>query len=156
MIIGGVILCGYGAKVIFYAFSAIVFLISTGIVFGGVYNFVLPPSTGTAILVVVLVVACVIGGFAAFYMKKFFEKFGVPILAAGGGIIVGLELIGLATSNGLAAIGAMVLGAIVGFYVGKKLNKLARCVTTALIGAFLTVRGIKCYTVGLGDETVNG
>ena len=155
-IVGGLVLCFYGAKIILYALFAIVFMGVTAVVFGGVYNFILPVTTGIPVLVVVFVVSLILGGVAAYFMKKFFDKYGVPILTAAGGIILALELVGLVTTNGIAQIAAMVVGALLGGFLGKKLNKLAKCMTTSLIGAYFTVKGVKCYTVGLSDTTVNG
>ena len=156
LIVGGLLFVFAGSKLVIYGFTALVFLLTTGFLFASIYNLALPVSTSGLVLAGVFLACCLLGGVAAYYGRKFFDNYGVALISACGGIVVAIEIIQIITDNGIAEVTAVFIGAILGFYFGTKINLLAKSVTTALIGAFLTVRGIKCYTVGLADTKVNG
>jgi hypothetical protein len=70
----------------------------------------------------------------------------MALLSSWGGIVLALILIKMTgLQSGLANLGMAILGAIFGGYLGNKMNMLVKIVSTAFVGAFLTVRGAAMF-----------
>ena len=155
LIVFGGLMTFFGARFIFQVFAFLVFLLVTGIFFLTSYNFFLSDKhTTTTVLVIVLVAGMALGGLVSYGTYKFAKAWTVTILGAWAGIAIFLTIAKLANLNKPSeSILAAVLGALLGGYVGKKLNRLIRSVGTALIGAYITTRGVGCYAGGYPSET---
>jgi hypothetical protein len=152
LLIGGLAFLFFGTKLLIWGFYGLVFILASAVTFFGIYNLALPTSTSKYILAGVLVVCLIIGGFAAYCTGKMFDKYGVALISTVGGIVVGLEICQLFSTNSLYVSVAALVGGAVGFYLGKKLDLLAKSVTTSLIGAFLLLSGVKCYSTVLSSN----
>lgn len=155
LILFGGLMTFFGAKFVFQVFAFLVFLLVSGIFFLISYNFFLSDKhTTTTVLVIILIAGMVLGGLVSYGTYKFAKAWTVTILGAWAGMVIFLTLSKLAGLNKSSeAILAAVLGAFVGGYVGKKLNRLVRSVGTALIGAYITTRGVGAYAGGYPSET---
>lgn len=142
LIIAGLALAFAGRKFVIPAFAFLIFLASSGLIFLICYNF-LPAGTVSPVwLGVLLFVSCLIGGFVAYVTKKFADEWSMSLLAAWGGIVLGLIIAKMAgVRSGAASLGIAGVGAVVGGCLGKKMNHLAKCAGTSFVGAFLTIRG---------------
>lgn len=90
-----------------------------------------------------------LGGGAAYLGFKFFQEYAVALLAAWGGLALGMiaaEVAGVKGGTGPLIIA--VAGAIIGGYLGRKMNRFIRSVGTAFVGSFLIARGVACYAGG--------
>ena len=155
-IVGGLLFVFFGTKLVIYGFYALVFLLTSGVLFFGVYNMFLSTTASYYVVGGCAVVCMIVAGFAAYCGGKFFDKYGVALISLTAGIVVGVEITQVFSSKSLyIALGAIVGGGA-GFYLGKALDLMAKSVTTSLIGAFLTVKGIKCYTTSVEDYEING
>ena len=66
----------------------------------------------------------------------------MALLSCWSGIVLALILIKMTgVKSGLANLAMAILGGVIGGYIGNKMNHLVKCVSTAFVGAFLTVRG---------------
>ncbi len=97
----------------------------------------------------IMVVALLLGVVAGWLAFKFARAWAVSLLAAWAGIAILVpvsKLLGLTKTY--YTIGAAVIGACIGFYLGKRYNKFVRSVGTAIVGSFLTVRSLGTYIGG--------
>ena len=104
-------------------------------------------TTGGVVgLMLVTLAVGLIAGWVAF---KFARAWAVSLLAAWAGIAVFVQLSKVAgLTKTYFTFAAVVIGAYLGFYVGKKYIKLVRSVGTAIVGSFLTVRSLGSYIGG--------
>lgn len=94
---------------------------------------------------VIGIVGVIAGGVGAFYLTKFLDKFLLPIMA---GVCGGLSAFMLISPMGLPAIAAIILAAGAGglaAYFAHYIHKYIKTIGTALIGAFMFVRGIGMF-----------
>lgn len=142
-----------GAKFLFLAFASLIFLAISAIVFMICYS-LLPASSVTPVaLGGSLVASMLVGGGAAFVSFKFAKEWAVPLLAAWGGLVLGLiaaEVAGV--TGGTAPLLMGVAGAVICGYLGRKMNRMVRSVGTAFVGSFLIARGVACYVGGYPSE----
>ena len=67
----------------------------------------------------------------------------MPLLAAWGGIILGLLLAkACGIRSGVINLTLAIVGGVMGSHIGKKMNHFVKCFGTAFVGSFLTIRGI--------------
>ena len=141
-----------GAKFLIQGFSALVFLLTTSIVFLIGYN-LLPLTSSMGLLVGVFLLAALIGIAVAYFSFKFAQDWAVCLLAAWGGIVLALiicKIVGVTSPT--VELVVVIVGALVCGYLGKQMNKFIRSLGTAFVGAFLLVRGIAFYAGGYPDE----
>jgi hypothetical protein len=94
-----------------------------------------------------------LGGGAAFMSYQFAKGWAVPLLAAWGGLVLGLVAAEVAgVTGGTAPLLMGVAGAVIGGYLGRKMNRMVRSIGTAFVGSFLVARGVACYLGGYPSE----
>jgi hypothetical protein len=145
-----------GAKLLFQIFGGLVFLLTSTILFMIIYNFFLPVDASIGIILGVVVVAIAVGVGMAICSYKFSKEWAVPLLAAWGGIILAMLVVGIANISNGYAIMALYVGFAVGAgYVGKKMNKLVRTTGTAFVGAGIVMKGVSMYVIKGGVPPSN-
>jgi len=145
LIVAGLVLTFAGMKFIFYAFSFLIFLLAAGLIAMISYNLLPSGYISPIVLGVILAVAVILGAVVAWLTKKFAEEWSVALLAAWGGVGLGLIVAKTAgVRSGAASLAIAVVGGIAGGYLGRKMNHLAKCAGTAFVGSFLVVRGAGC------------
>jgi len=145
LILCGLVLTFAGRKLLIPAFAFLVFLAVTGILFMVSYNFMPSGYVVPVWLAVLLAGSMVCGGVVAWFTKRFAEEWSMALLAAWGGVVLGLliaKMVGV--RSGAASLGIAVAGGLVGGYLGRKMNHLVKCLGTAFVGSFLVVRGVGC------------
>jgi len=104
------------------------------------------------ILWTILVVCLIAGGLVGALLVKA-RKIGLAILAAWGGVTLGLLLTTtIVIENTYAFYGLIVLCAVVCFYAAYKTERYVIMIASAHIGAYLFVRGISLYAGGFPSE----
>lgn len=151
----GGIMTFFGARFILYVFSGLCGLLGSAALFFLCYNLVLDEKTATkGNLIGVLVVAFIIGLAVSYLAYKFAKNWAIAIIAAWGGIAVFVPVSKVIGLHGTwPSIGAAVLGAALGFYVGKRFNVYVRSIGTSVIGAFLATRGLGSLIGNYPSET---
>jgi len=100
----------------------------------------------------ILVVCLIAGGLVGALLVKA-RKIGLAILAAWGGVTLGLLLTTtIVIENTYAFYGLIVLCGVVCFYAAFKTERYVIMIATAHIGAYLFVRGISFYAGGFPTE----
>ena len=161
LLVIGVFLAFAGAKFLFQAIGAFVFLLTTGLVFMLSYNF-LPPDKvsgggGIALLIGIGLVSLALGTAVAYYSYRFAKEWSVALLAAWGGIALGFFVVRLAhIHSGTASLLIALAGAVFGGWLGRKMTRMIRCLGTAFVGSFLIVRGVACYAGGYPSGQADG
>jgi len=146
LIIFGGLMTFAGAKFFFQVFALLVSLLVAAILFLASYNWFLPESTGKGLLIGVLAFCSVVGLGAGWVAYKSGRSWAVPLLGGWVGIAVGMSVIRVVgVQKNLPTVAAAVIGAVAGFFLGHKLNRLIRSVGTAIIGSYLLIRGIGSY-----------
>lgn len=146
LIVAGLALAFAGAKLILHAFTFLTFLGVTGLLFMVAYNLMPAGSMSPMILGVLLAVAAVAGGLVAWFTKKFADEWAMALLAAWGGVVVGLIIAKMAgIQSGIACLAMAVGGGLLGGYLGRKMNHVAKCIGAAFVGSFLVVRGVGMF-----------
>lgn len=110
-----------GAKFLFPLVGASIGIFAAVFFYGLVSNIFFTIKTGTGAKVFVLILALALGGAASFFGFKFAKKFAVEVVAGLAGAM-GLKLLMslFGVMNTWAQIAAMIVGAVGGFFVGKK------------------------------------
>lgn len=118
------------------------------VVFAVVYN-CLPLTAHVAIIIGVLVVSVAVGVFVAKLAGKFIDKFLFAIAGGAAAAAGALVLCGaLQVKNPMAKTGIVFVGILIGGFLGDKFKRVITTGGTALIGAFLFVRGVSVYAGG--------
>lgn len=102
-------------------------------------------GSGGWLIYVIGFVGVVAGGFGAFFLTKFLDKFLLPIMA---GVCGGLSAFMIVGGLKLPAIVKILLAAAAGGVAAKfahYIHKYIKTIGTALIGAFMFVRGIGMF-----------
>ena len=156
----GIVLTFAGSRFLLYAVAFLCTLLVSFVIYLFAYNNFLDEKTAsTGGVVGIMVVALIFGLVAGWAAFKFAKAWAVSLLAAWAGIAIFVPLSKLAGLRGTYfTVGAAVIGAGLGFFIGKKYNKLVRSVGTAIVGSFLTTRSLGTYIGGYPNETdlVNG
>jgi hypothetical protein len=154
-IILGTIMVFFGSRFILYVFSGLVGLLIAGLIFLFTYNKILDDFSATkGAIIGTLFVSALFGGLFSFLAFKFMKNWAIAVIAAWGGIAVFVPLSKVAGLHGTAAsLGVAVVGAGLGFYIGKKFNVYVRSIGTAVIGSFLFTRGAGSIIGGYPNET---
>lgn len=144
-----------GSRFILFVFAGLCGLLAATILFLGAYNLVLDEKTATKGAVFgTLAFAFLVGLLFSWVAYKFAKNWAIAIIAAWGGIAICVPLSKVAGLHGTAfSLGAAIIGAILGFYVGRKFNMYVRSIGTAVIGSFLATRGLGSFLGGYPNET---
>lgn len=141
-----------GSKFVFYVLGVSVAFFSSTILFLLCYGLFLTPETTSGTIIGVWVVTALIGvGFGVLAYKICFNVI-VQVLSAIVGIVFGFMLTSAFHLHGAGQIAVIVVFAIGAVFVGHKLRRFIRSGATALIGAFLLIRGISYYAGGLDQD----
>lgn len=143
MLLLGLAMCFYGAKLLFQLFGTMIFMFVSAIVFMGIYNFFLPSDSSIYLVIFVAVVAAALGVAAAMFSYKFSKQWAVPLLAAWGGIALASVVIKLLKVNNATAGIAIAVALSLAFgYFATKLNKQVKIFATAFVGASIVMSGL--------------
>jgi len=118
-----------------YNFGFISFSASKGMVIGWI--------VGT------FIVGSLFGLLAAYFFSKFAKKYGTTLLGAMTGIILTFLLISPMIKNDNIQLVVVIVLAIIGGFVGYKLNRYVRVYSTSIIGAGLLAIGANSFFGGL-------
>lgn len=144
-LIAGLILCFYGAAIIDYAVTFIVFFLVTGVVLGignSMADFMQEDKTP---LMAWTCGAVVVGLVGAFVFFKCFAKYGAGVLGVmGGAIVTMLVLAQFPTPTAVNIIVLIIVCGGVG-YLGVKYDNKIKALGTAGCGAFMVVYGIASF-----------
>lgn len=147
-ILCGIALCFFGAKFLPYALQFLAFVLCFGVVMG-LGNVVLDLySTSHVPLIATVVCALIAGCVGGFIFKKFFEAWGVTLLALVGGIMVGVMVTAAIPMSKYLKYGIIIALGVVAAFFGKKFDKQLKVLGTALIGAALMMHGAGQYIGG--------
>jgi hypothetical protein len=157
VVIGGLMTFA-GAKFLFQLVSAVVTLIVTIAFYLFVSNLFFTITTGSGPKIGLLITALALGLGAAYLSYRFTVRWAVPIVAGVGGAFgfkLLTNLVGL--RNEYAVIAILILGAVVGAYIGIKLNEFVRTIGTAFLGSYILTRGFGFFFGGFpeGASDVN-
>jgi hypothetical protein len=152
LILVGGLMTFAGCKFLFQLVSAVVTLVTTILFYLIVSNLFFTIKTGAGLKIGLLVVAIALGLGAAYISYKLTTKYAIPIVAAAAGGF-GFKLITNVAGlrNEYAVIAVLVLGVIVGAYVGVKLNEFVRTIGTAFLGSYILIRGAGFFFGGFPD-----
>lgn len=104
-------------------------------------------------LIVLFVVALLIGIGGGYAAWKLATEWATTILAFWLGIMLALAILKLAkVENQNVTLGACAVAGILGFVVGRKYNTGIKKFGTAIIGAFILIRGLSVYIGGFPSE----
>jgi uncharacterized membrane protein YqhA len=123
-------------------------------------------SSGMVAVYVIGIVGVIAGGAGTFFLTKFLDKFLLPIMAGVCGGLTAFMILGPMKLPSAAVIGLACLAGGVSAKFAHYVHKYIKTIGTALIGAFLFVRGIGMFElfgkypsifnkVQEGDEEVN-
>ena len=140
----GVVMTFAGSKFLLWAVAFLcTLLVSFSLYFLAYNNFMNEKTATTGGVIGLMIITLIVGLVAGWVAFKFARAWAVSLLAAWAGIAIFVPLskvVGLTKTYFTVA--AAVIGACLGFYVGKRYNKLVRSVGTAIVGSFLTVRSL--------------
>jgi len=138
-----------GAKFVPAFVSILVGILVDVVLFSLSYNLFFQTSTGSGVVIGVLVFTTLLGCLAVYFAYRVAKGWATAILGAWAGIAIGVTLIKLfGVENIIVTLVTALLFGALGVYVGKKYNRFIRSVGTAIIGSFLLVRGIGSYAGG--------
>jgi hypothetical protein len=151
----GLVMVFFGARFVLYVFAVLSGLVVATLAFLLCYNLVLGEySTTKGALIGVVVVCAILALLFSFLAYKFLKSWAIAIIAAWCGVAVFVPLSKVIGLKGTGiSIGAAITGAVVGFYIGKKFNVYVRSIGTAIIGAFLSSRGLGTFIGNYPSET---
>jgi hypothetical protein len=138
-----------GAKFLVFVVAVLVGILVDVVLFMLSYNLFFANDTKAGVTIGVLVFTTLVGIVAAIFAHKLAKNWAVSIIAAWAGIAIGITLIKVfGVENTMVSLVTAILFAVLGFYLGKKLNKFVKTAGTAIIGSFLLVRGVGSYLGG--------
>jgi hypothetical protein len=144
-LVGGLVLCFYGAAILPIALGFLVFFMITGVVMG-VGNALTDYYSGNMAPIISFAVGgCVCGAIGAFCFSKIYKEWGSALLALFGGVIVSSLLLQMVNLPVYANIIIMVIFCAVAVFLGRKFDNHVKAYGTAGVGAFLTVYGIASF-----------
>ena len=151
----GLVLTFAGSRFLLYAVAFLVTLAISGALYLLSYNtFMSEKNATTGGVVGVMVIALILGLVGGYLAFKFAKAWAVSVLAAWAGIAIFVPLTKvLGLTKSYYTIAGAVVGAGLGFYIGKRYNKFVRSAGTAIVGSFLTVRSLGSYIGGYPNET---
>ena len=92
------------------------------------------------------VASLVLGAATGWYSLRFFKAWGMALVSAWGGIIIGLVLAkAFDIHNGTACLLIALVSGILGAWLGRTMSRFLRSAGTAFVGSFLVIRGVGCY-----------
>jgi len=154
LIVGGGGLTFAGAKLILIAFTLLVGLTVTGVLFMVTYNLFIPSGSSSGLYIGVMIVCLLIGGVLGYLSQKFAKAWATTLLATWAGFVAMSLLVKAAgIYNSTAVICLSIAGAVGGGFLGKKLDKHIKSFGTAFIGSYLLIRGIGVYAGGYPSES---
>lgn len=154
MIVGGLFLAFFGNKFVNFVIGLVGFIASS-VVFLYVAMWVVETANSTPkewVIWTVLGVCLILGGLVGFLLVKS-RKVGITILAGWGGATIGFILSTTFVIESTAAYWGVIVGCvIVCAFFAFKTEKKVIMLATALIGAYLIIRGISMYAGGFPNE----
>ena len=102
-------------------------------------------STGMVWVYVIGIVGVIAGGAGTFFLTKFLDKFLLPIMAGFCGGLTAFMVLGPMKLPNAAVLGLVGLAGGVSAYFAHYVHKYIKTIGTALIGAFMFVRGIGMF-----------
>ena len=102
-----------------------------------------------------LVVCLVLGGVVTWAVKHLIGEVTSPLLGGFAGLVGFTMLVKVAGLKTPVAPIIEFCGCVLGVYLGYKWKKYVKCVSTALIGAAMVVRGIGCYAPGFPNIVIS-
>lgn len=149
----GIFCIGFGGAMVFYGygitkwvFRLLAFTILFGLLFGLIYNCMTLPELGVQIGVAC---ACaIVAGIGTYFVDKFLEKWGVPLMLMMCGVFGGFFVSGLAKQVGIVSYIIVIVCAIAGLLVGMYVKVTLMCTLTASCGAGMLMYGISLEAGG--------
>ena len=140
LIVLGALMTFAGAKFLFYAIAAIIMVGVSGASFVLAFNLFLSSLSG--VVQVAGLVGCILLGCAASYFTyQLAQSYAAAIISTAVGVSIALAVTS-AMKNPVVKAVVLVLGGLVGFYIGKTFNKYVKSIGTAVIGSTMLVAGI--------------
>lgn len=144
-LIAGLVLCFYGAAVIDYAVTFVVFFLVTGVVLGIGNSTTDFMQEDKQPLITWTIAAIVVGLIGAVVFFKFFAKFGAGVLGVMGGAAVTSLVLGQFPTSTVVNIIILVIVCVAVGYLGVKYDDQIKAIGTAGCGAFMIVYGIASF-----------
>lgn len=155
MIVGGLFLAFFGNKFVNFVIGLVGFIASS-VVLLYVAMWLVEATNKTPkdwVIWTVLAVCLILGVGIGFLLVKS-RKVGIAIMAGWGGATLGFILTTTFVVESTAAYwGIIVACAIVAAFFAFKTEKLVIMLATALLGAYLSIRGISMYAGGFPNES---
>jgi hypothetical protein len=153
--VAGLVMCFYGCKFLFWVLGGLIGAVTAGGLFQVLYSLWMSgnDTLSMGVFVGVLVGCVIVGGLVAWMTSALTRKFGTTIIAGIGGAALILILLGaFGVDSVYAQAGGAIAGACLGIFIGWKTKKWVNRCGTAMIGAFMIVRGISNYAGGWANE----
>ena len=155
LIVGGLFLGFFGNKFVNFVIGLVGFLASSVILLWAAFWIIEKSNKAPEewVMWATLIGCLVVAGGLGFLLVKS-RKVGIAILAGWGGATVGFILTTTFVIESTAAYwGAIAACALVTAFFAFKTEKLVIMLSTALIGAYLCIRGISMYAGGFPNES---
>ena len=109
-------------------------------------------NTSDTVNWVILGACAIVGGVVGYVLMKT-RKFGIAVLSAWGGVLIGLLLTSMILVESRVTYYLIILGcAIVTFGFAIKFEKIVIMLMTSLTGSYMIIRGISLYAGGFPSE----
>lgn len=151
----GLVMTFFGSRFIQLLGAVVIGLVICAITFMVGYNFLPHNIHSPWALIGILVVGIILGGLAGWVGWNFIKNWVVSIFAAACGVVGMMLLLGIADVTNLwVRIACIIIGIVIGGFVGKSFNRYIKTLGTAFIGSFLTVRGASFFLGGWPGEDI--
>jgi len=148
----GIFLCFMGGKFLRVTFAIFVFLIVSTLLFGTLYNLNLIKGLNQGkllIFILVVIGCCLVGAIVAYFTQSLAHHWFVPIGAAVGmAALITFILAAFKSIPSWARIVAMIVFALIGFFVSNYIQRYVKAGATALLGSILIFKGIGSFIGG--------
>lgn len=104
---------------------------------------------------IILGIWVVIGIAAGIFIAKK-RKWGIAVVGAFGGVILGLlitTILGAVLKNAIAYYAVVITCGVIAFLIAFKVEKFVLIVVTSFLGSYSIIRGISMYAGGFPNET---
>jgi len=141
ILVGG-LMAFAGAKFLPGLFAATIGVFVTVAFYAICNNLFFTLKTGTGIKVFVLIIALGLSVAASYFGYKFASNWAVSVVAALAGAMGFKLLLSLCgVMNDWAQLAAIILGAVAGAFIGRKVTYYVRTIGTAFLGSYILMRG---------------
>lgn len=153
----GAVMCFAGSRVLPIAIATLVALAVTGLLAMVGYNFLDQETAQLWHLLVLVLAALAFGVLAGIAARKLAEDWAVTILAFWVGLLLALMILKMAqVEDQNITLGAAAVAGGLGALLGSKFNDSFKKIGTAIVGSFLTIRGIAMYLGHFPSEFNSG